>query len=169
MALDFKQIPEPHKGTGEQDTFELFARDVVLDCLGFKIISGPGRGADAGRKGPGGITRIRLLVSYKHFAHSGRSVGSDDEPSLTDRMKQHDCSDCSGYIGFYSTLPSQALRTRIESLTSEGHIYDGREIEAKLLTDVRCHDLCRRYLPNSFANWKKENPKAVELFSDQAR
>jgi hypothetical protein len=33
---------------GEQDTFELFARD-FLEMLGFEVVSGPDRGQDGGR------------------------------------------------------------------------------------------------------------------------
>ncbi|MEG7414448.1 hypothetical protein V6E00_06255 [Serratia marcescens] len=46
-VLDFKEIPEAHKATGLQDTFELFSRD-FLGFLGYKIISDPDRGADGG-------------------------------------------------------------------------------------------------------------------------
>ncbi|HIB5266505.1 TPA: hypothetical protein ACWW8T_001809 [Escherichia coli] len=46
-VLDFKEIPEAHKATGLQDTFELFSRD-FLAFLGYKIISDPDRGADGG-------------------------------------------------------------------------------------------------------------------------
>lgn len=80
-VLDFKEIPEAHKATGLQDTFELFSRD-FLAFLGYKIISDPDRGADGGvdiiaeekRTGVGGETIIRWLVSCKHKAHSGNSV-----------------------------------------------------------------------------------------------
>ena len=46
-VLDFKEIPEAHKATGLQDTFELFSRDFLV-FLGYKIISDPDRGADGG-------------------------------------------------------------------------------------------------------------------------
>jgi hypothetical protein len=39
-------------------------------------------------------------VSCKHFAHAGRSVGIDDEPSIIDRVRAHSCQ---GFLGIYST------------------------------------------------------------------
>lgn len=42
--LDFKEIPVANKATGEQDAFELFARE-FLDSLGFRIIQGRPGGA----------------------------------------------------------------------------------------------------------------------------
>ncbi len=64
-VLDFKEIPEAHIASGEQDKFELFARD-FFEQLGYKIIREPGRGADGGadliieeeRKGIAGSTTI---------------------------------------------------------------------------------------------------------------
>ena len=85
MMRDFKEIPEANKGTGLQDTFELFTRD-FLSFLGYRIVQDPDRGAD-GKKDLiveeiiAGITReytIRWLVSCKHFAHSGNSVKDSD-------------------------------------------------------------------------------------------
>jgi len=45
MILDFKEIPEANRGTGLQDTFELFTRD-FLSFLGYRIVQDPDRGAD---------------------------------------------------------------------------------------------------------------------------
>lgn len=78
--LDFKEIPSSSSGAA-RDQFELFARE-FLDLVGFKIVTGPDRGADAGRDliveeiraGVVGETRVRWLVSCKHKAHSGGSV-----------------------------------------------------------------------------------------------
>ncbi|TCN75720.1 restriction endonuclease [Shewanella fodinae] len=93
-VLDFKEIPEAHIATGEQDTFELFARD-FLDFIGYKIITNPDRGADGGvdliveesRTGVGGETIIRWLVSCKHKAHSGKSVTPTDDANIRDRVE----------------------------------------------------------------------------------
>jgi hypothetical protein len=46
--LDYREIPEAGKASGQQDTFELFARD-LLELLNFKVLQGPGRGADGGK------------------------------------------------------------------------------------------------------------------------
>ena len=111
--LDFKEIPQANLASGEQDTFELFARD-FLDLYGFEVLSGPDRGSDLGRDlivlerrtGVGGETQVRWLVSCKHKAHSGQSVGLSDEQDISDRLRAHGCN---GFIGFYSTLPAASL------------------------------------------------------------
>ncbi len=89
-VLDFKEIPEAHKATGFQDTFELFARD-FLSLIGYKIISHPNRGADGGadliveekRTGVGGETIVKWLVSWgrsssrvtsRHFDHGNGTL-----------------------------------------------------------------------------------------------
>ena len=46
--LDFREIPEAGKGGGDQDQFELFARE-CLEVIGYNTIDGPDRGADGGR------------------------------------------------------------------------------------------------------------------------
>jgi hypothetical protein len=47
-AIDFKELPEPHLGSGMQDTFELFARDFLI-YFGYEIYVDPSRGADGGK------------------------------------------------------------------------------------------------------------------------
>src|ERR1019366_6122060 len=111
-VLDFSEIPEAHLASGKQDSFELFAAD-VLSYIGYEIVRRPGRGADLGkdllvletRTGIGGETRIPWLVSCKHKAHSGKAVGLDDELNITERVEGHACG---GFIAFYSTLPSSS-------------------------------------------------------------
>ena len=46
--IDFKEIARANTGNGNQDSFELFARD-FLNTLGYIIISEPSRGADGGK------------------------------------------------------------------------------------------------------------------------
>src|SRR3972149_1526333 len=103
--IDFCEIPLGNKSTGMQDTFELFARD-FLEYMGYIIVQGPDRGADGGkdiivkeiRKGIGGESEIKWLVSCKHKAHSGRSVGTADEIDIPGRVASNGCQ---GFIGFY--------------------------------------------------------------------
>lgn len=91
--IDFTEVPEANQGDGKQDTFELFARD-LLELVGLRVIEGPSRGADGGRdlvvvetrSGSIGESEIRWLVSCKHFARSGRAVTSDDERDIADRV-----------------------------------------------------------------------------------
>ena len=117
-VLDFKEIPTP-TGGATRDQFELFARE-FLEFAGFKVIVGPDRGPDGGRDlvvqeartGVAGETLINWLVSCKHKAHSGTSVTPDDEPDIHDRVRTHGCQ---GFIGFYSTIPSSGLGTKLNA------------------------------------------------------
>jgi hypothetical protein len=132
-TLNFTEISQANKTNGEQDKFELFARD-VLACLGFKIVEGPGRGADLGkdlvveeaRFGVLGESVIRWLVSCKHFAHSGRAVSPDDERNIRERVEAHKCQ---GFMGFYSTLPTSALTELCRRLPLEISFMDSEFIE----------------------------------------
>jgi hypothetical protein len=169
--LDFKEIPMAHKGGGEQDKFELFSRDFFQN-IGYKINSAPGRGADGGkdlilteiRKGIASNTEVRWLVSCKHKAHSGSSVSKTDEPEISDSLKAHNCT---GFIGFYSTLPSSGLVAKVEGMSEIEHqFFDSSKIEQALLTNPKCLELAKRYFPESFKNWSDENPKPATIFSD---
>lgn len=46
--LDFKEIAQGNISNGEQDSFELFARE-FMELLGYEVLSGPDRGSDLGR------------------------------------------------------------------------------------------------------------------------
>ena len=102
--IDFKEIPRANVADGNQDIFELFAREFFY-VLGFSIIEDPDRGQDGGRdiiiseKRTGIIndTVIRWLVSCKHKIHSGSAVNASDEEDISDRIQVHNCS---GFIGF---------------------------------------------------------------------
>ena len=52
-------------------------------------------------------------MSCKHKAHSGNSVAPDDEANIRDRVETHACT---GFIAFYSTLPSSGLARNLEAL-----------------------------------------------------
>jgi len=169
-AIDFKEIPESHLATGEQDTFELFAAD-FLESLGYEIVVRPSRGPDLGqdlqamehRKGVGGETRVRWLVSCKHKAHSGRSVSIDDEENIIERVETKGCD---GFLGFYSTLPSSALAERVKSLSGrfETQIYDRGLIEKYLLGE-NCMDVSSRYFPRSLRRWRNSHPQPANVFA----
>lgn len=171
-VLDFKEIPEAHKATGLQDTFELFARD-FLSFIGYKIISHPDRGADGGadliveekRTGVGGETIVHWLVSCKHKAHSGNSVSPNDDGNILDRVSSKKCQ---GFIGFYSTLSSSGLSGVLEGIRDriEFHIFDRERIEKELLHSARGLELAERYFPISLATWKTNNPEPAKIFSD---
>jgi len=96
MIVDFKEIPPANSSEGDQDQFELFARDFV-DAIGYTVIDQPDRGQDGGRDLliSETLTGVRLgserrwVLSAKHFAPSGRSVGVNDELSIRDRVEKH--------------------------------------------------------------------------------
>jgi hypothetical protein len=164
--LDFKEIPQANLASGEQDTFELFARE-FLELFGFKTISGPDRGSDLGRDliiletrtGVGGETAVRWLVSCKHKAHSGQSVSLGDESDIFDRVQTHRCQ---GFIGFYSTLPGSSLTQKLDGIKNnnpmfEFQIFDKEKIEQILLSTGQGQGIAQRYFPDSYSKWSKQN------------
>jgi hypothetical protein len=169
--LDFKEI-SPATGGATRDQYELFARE-FLESLGFKILVGPNRGADAGRDlvaeevrtGVAGETRVKWLVSCKHKAHSGASVTPDDERDIHDRVRTHSCD---GFLGVYSTVPSSGLAAKLNApeLPFEVLIFDQERIETQLLTASGL-PLAKRFFPVSFHSWEKEHPRAASIFSDE--
>lgn len=168
MALDFTEIPQANEGGGFQDTFELFARD-VLSYLGYRIIEDPDRGADGKRdliveevlQGVNSEHTLRWLVSCKHYAHSGKSVSDVDEPNIKDRLEQHHCH---GFMGFFSTLASSGLADRLKGL--QWHIvFDSKKIENIILRDIEGQRIAARYFPISFKEYLIENPTPSNVFS----
>src|SRR5215510_621841 len=148
--LDFKEIPEAGKASGKQDTFELFARD-VLELLGFRIIQGPARGPDGGKDmivEEGRLTTaLKWLVSCKHFAFSGKSVRPEDEKNVFERV---DAANCHGFLGFYSTLPSAGLSDLLQRQSKVlTKLFDHEEIERYLLASSQGRQLAERYFPLS--------------------
>lgn len=171
MILDFQEIPQANKGSGLQDSFELFSRD-FFEILGFEIIQHPDRGADGkkdliiqeSRAGITGVTKVRWLVSCKHFAHSKKAVSDTDEPDIFDRLKAHSCD---GFMGFYSTLPASSLNNKLNGGKFKFEIFDKGRIEKMLLDTPEGENLARRFFPISYQNYKRENPSASEIFIEQ--
>ena len=169
MLLDFKEISQANTGSGNQDSFELFARD-FLKILGYEILQHPDRGADGkknlivreSRPGLSGVSHIKWLVSCKHYAHSGKSVSDTDEPNILDRVSVHECD---GFIGFYSTLPSTSLGKNFEGLKKKIEVQsiDKEQIETILLESLQGLKLASRYFPLSFAKYAIENPRPAKI------
>lgn len=172
-VLNFKEIPEAHIASGKQDTFELFARD-FLSFMGYKILSEPDRGADGGadliveeiRRGVGGETSVKWLVSCKHKAHSGKSVTPTDDANIRDRVESKKCN---GFIGFYSTLASSGLSGLLDGNRDkiEVQIFDFAKIEARLIHSAKGLQIAERYFPISLKSWRDNNPKPAKLFADK--
>lgn len=162
--IDFKEIPKANVADGNQDLFELFAREFFY-VLGFSIIEDPDRGQDGGRdiiiseKRTGIIndTVIRWLVSCKHKIHSGSAVNASDEEDISDRIQVHNCS---GFIGFYSTIASSPLKRKVESLKDkyEIQIFDREKIERVLLENSRANSLIKRFFPKSYSDIELKSP-----------
>lgn len=173
MALiDFNEIPKSNVADGNQDIFELFARE-FFSALGFSIIEDPDRGQDGGRdiiiseKRTGIIndTEIRWLVSCKHKIHSGVSVNASDEEDISDRIQAHHCN---GFIGFYSTIVSSPLSRKFEALKDkyEIQIFDREKIERILLENRTANKLIRRFFPKSYNEIDLKSPS--NLLSEYA-
>jgi hypothetical protein len=117
--IDYTEIADGEKWTN-------FARDFLQE-MGLKIESPPGRGPDLGKdlvvseplSGSLGKRSYRWLVSCKHFATSNKAVGVDDELNMVERVEGFKTD---GFLGFYSTLPSSALRARAEQLIEGGKL-----------------------------------------------
>ena len=96
------------------------------------------------------------LFPVKHYAESGRSVGTNDETNITDRLKQHKAE---GFIGFYSTIASSALVNRLKELHDQGtieafDIYDGARIETGF-HDVGLSGVLLQHLPESHTSLRR--------------
>lgn len=171
LDLDFREVPQGNISNGDQDAFELFARD-LLEALGFKIIKGPARGADDRkdlivsemREGKLGGTEVKFLVSCKHFAHTkqeNKSVGNNQEPDIVGRLRNNGCK---GFIGFYSTIASEALLRELNDSKrnnpndlEELQVLDKAKIVNLLHDNEKTLELYKRYFPISFkSNWAHE-------------
>lgn len=172
MILDFAEIPSATGGATGSDTFEQFAAE-LLKLIGYEIVRGPSRGPDGGkdliveevRKGISRNTKVRWLVSCKHFIHGGKAVGVNDELSVAERLNHHGCL---GFLGVYSTLPSTALDERLQHQPFEFQLLTPEQIEKYLLDTPEGIKLAERFFQESMKRWSRENPKPAKLFSDGA-
>lgn len=156
--IDFKEIDQ----NGEE--WELFTRD-FLQQLGYYVESTVDRGPDGKKdlivseqlKGNLGNYKFRWLVSCKHFANraTSNSVKEVDEPNILERIEAFNCD---GYIGFYSTVSSSGLNTRLTQLKENQKIKDFRIFDHKLIENylirIGYSDLLIRYFTESYKNIK---------------
>lgn len=156
--VNFKEIPEAHLSSGDQDQFELFARD-FLEALGFSVLEGPGRGVDRGKdllilepiEGIISHDKKRWLVSVKHKAHSGKSVTDNDDPDPIGRVRKFKAH---GFMGFYSTLPSGGLEDTLNRIKTDVDVYvfDRGRIAQRLLSEPGLQTVFQQYFPESCKN-----------------
>lgn len=172
MLIDFKEIPKANTGNGDQDEFELFARDFLSE-IGYTIVEEPARGADGGkdlivtqgddRKSAG---RIRWLVSCKHHAHGGKAVGTPEEQNILDRTR---AKKCDGFLGFYSTIPTEGLMTRLRELENDisHRVYDKGKIDSLITGYEEREVLFMRFFPESYKKWRglRYHNEPVQLFN----
>jgi hypothetical protein len=171
VILDFSEIPPAKGGSADSDRFEQFAAE-LLKLIGYEVVRGPSRGPDGGkdliveevRKGISRNTKIRWLVSCKHFIQSGKAVGVTDEPNISERLNQHKCA---GFLGVYSTLPSTALEERLHQQPFESQLLTPEQVEKYILDDPQGIKLAERFFPESIKRWSRENPRPAELFSGE--
>lgn len=154
--IDFKEIPK------DGEVWEFFARDFLTE-LGFYVEDNPDRGPDGKKdliisedlKGNLGKYKLKWLVSCKHNAHSGKSVQEKEEINISERVKSFKCD---GFIGFYSTIPSSSLNTRLTKLKENKEIEDYRVFDHKLIENylirVGYSELLMRYFPKSYKEIK---------------
>lgn len=181
--IDFKEIPEAHKGEGRQDEFEFFAHSFMQN-IGVGVPYEINRGADGGidflleeeRQGSFGITTFKWLVSCKHKAFSGKAVQPKDEEDLFDRVKSNNCQ---GFIGFYSTVVSNGLKKKFDQLREKGievKVFDKEEIENEIFKGFNFDDpfkfnamkrLSERFFPKSTSEWIVNNPKPAFIFYNE--
>ncbi|QQF06228.1 restriction endonuclease [Sinorhizobium meliloti] len=148
------------------DAWEAFAHDYLM-ALGLVVDVPPGRGPDGGRdmlvketlKGKLASQSFTWLVSCKHYATSGKAVGTEHETNIIDRLAQHKAD---GFIGFYSTMASAALIERLKDLRdqrkiAEFKIYDGSHIETGF-HDVGLSGVLLKRLPASHTALRPIHP-----------
>jgi len=168
--IDFKEIPIANTGKGDQDTFELFARD-FFHALGFEIEENPSRGADGGKDlvvletlaGKIKSTKRRWIVSCKHFAHSKKAVGDKDEIDVLGRVRK---SKAHGFIAFYSRIPSSGLMQTLKSHQDEifVDVWDNEKIENALITEESLQSVFQRYFLKSYKQWKDQDKTPKRVF-----
>lgn len=168
-VIDFKEIPESHIATGDQDQFELFTRD-FLEALNFQIIEGPGRGVDRGRdllisETVGGtISKQEKLwvVSAKHKAHSGRSVTEADEPDPIGRVHKFNAQ---GFMGFYSTVPASGLDDALARIRTQidCYVFDSGRIENRLISSPELRSVFQQYFPSSYDKFVSRTNSKIGL------
>jgi len=151
--INYTEIPT------DGEIWEQFAEE-FLTSLGLSTDSPPDRGPDGGKdllmteviSGPVHTEPFRWLVSCKHYAQSGSSVSEiSHEKNILERVKAFKAD---GFLGFYSTIPSSGLNTRLRALSDTRDlkaykIFSGKLIENELVS-VGKSWLIRRYFPESY-------------------
>ncbi|MGQ7243165.1 restriction endonuclease [Salinicola sp. V024] len=152
--IDFTELPSD--GT----MFEQLVRELFIRS-GFEV-HWTGVGPDAGRdlvvteqaKGSLAPFQRKWLVSCKHYANSGKSVGLQD---ITDIRDACAAVDAEGFILACSTQPSSTVVRRLDEIHRNGKVltkyWDGVEIETRLNTPST-FPLISLFFPKSSESFK---------------
>lgn len=152
--VDFKEISQGNISNGNQDEFELFAREFLL-AIGYKIIEDPSRGADGGKdlivsKQTENGDEVNFLVSCKHVAFSNaKSVSTNVESNIMDRVISNKCD---GFIGFYSGITTSGLSNIINGIKTNIciEIFDHKRIERELVNNINLKSVFQRFFQESY-------------------
>jgi hypothetical protein len=157
--IDFKELPE------DGVKFEQLIRELLV-LEGFET-HWTGVGQDGGRdlvvteklKGELSEYERKWLISCKHTANSGKSLGREQAGNISEDCK---AIGAEGYILICSTQPTASLVTRLEEIEKSQNIitrfWDSIEIEKKLLKP-NTFNLIHTFFPESSKNyqWKIYN------------
>lgn len=133
--IDFKELP------ADGIKFEQLIRELLFRS-GFEV-HWTGVGPDGGQdlifietsKGHLAPFKRKWLVSCKHNAHAGQSVGVDEITDINDKCV---AVDADAFLLVCSTQPSSAVVRRLEEIEQRGNLlaryWDGIEIENRLNT-----------------------------------
>ena len=148
MSIDFKRLSK------DGEDFELLCRD-LLESFGAKIISAPSRGPDQkkdliveleSKDNIGTCESVRYLVQCKHKAHSGKSVYETELGDFRSACLSHNVQ---GYFLITTTIPSTTVNSNLEVVNLKGElktiIWDGRQVEQKIIRSPICNDLLKKY------------------------
>lgn len=148
MLIDFTEIENDH-------VFENFAQNFLRN-LGLKIIRnaaiGPDGGVDIICEQPNRYGQIgyRWLVSCKHYAHSGKSVGNSDDNANDQRLREYNCN---GFMFVYSTAVTESLRQSVERVCQNTNasykFFSPWEIENVIIQSPIMYPLMKQFFPVS--------------------
>ena len=165
--LDFTELPS------DGVKFEQLVREL---CIRSNFdVHWTGVGPDGGRdlvvteKAAGLLAPFerKWLVSCKHYAHSGKSVGLDDVSDITDACR---AVNATGFLLVCSTQPSSTVVRRLEEINRYGEIvtkyWDSIEIEKRLDTPAT-FPLISLFLPVSAGNqpWRIYNTDSPSFWA----
>jgi hypothetical protein len=156
--LDFRELPD------DGNAFELLIREIAF-TEGYSV-HWSGVGPDGGKdlvcrqtvKSILGEFEKVWVIQCKHFAHAGRSVGTNDIQNVVDVCRHHGAD---GYVVATSTHPSSSLVQRLESFATRSEdristsVWDATFIE-RILSTTENWAIAQRFFPVSAqaAEWR---------------